>query len=136
VKKLDCSSLESEYFRQICRGEVAHLSPEQAEEYRQHWANYPPGSKIPYGLGDLVEWLIRKATFGRLRPWTGCNCQARKAKLNKIQLWPLPVAGRLIQYLADFLYRRPLQPPGPAPDSERGDGRDHSDDNVPQQAAN
>lgn len=40
-------------------------------------------------LGNVVEWLIEKATFGKVKPWPGCGCDSRKAFLNRVQLWPI-----------------------------------------------
>jgi hypothetical protein len=35
------------------------------------------------GLGDTVEAVIKRATFGRVRPKKGCGCEKRKQWLNK-----------------------------------------------------
>lgn len=41
---------------------------------------------IVFGLGDLVAWMIRVVTFGRVRPCAGCK--SRIAWLNsKLTLW-------------------------------------------------
>src|SRR5262245_11816957 len=38
-------------------------------------------------LGDVVAWLIGWATRGRLKMCDACN--ARKAWLNRVRIWPL-----------------------------------------------
>jgi hypothetical protein len=35
------------------------------------------------GLGDTVEAVIKRATFGRVRPKKGCGCKKRKQWLNE-----------------------------------------------------
>ncbi|MSR60011.1 MAG: hypothetical protein EXS05_20620 [Planctomycetaceae bacterium] len=43
------------------------------------------------GLGDAVAFAIRVVTFGLVKPWPGCGCQSRKAKLNALFSirWPV-----------------------------------------------
>ncbi len=45
-------------------------------------------SRRPFGLGDLVAFLIRIVTFGKVEMCE--SCKGRKAWLNsKVQLWPI-----------------------------------------------
>lgn len=43
---------------------------------------------LVFGLGDIVAWIIRKLTFNRIKPCTGCK--SRMAYLNRFQIWPIP----------------------------------------------
>lgn len=47
------------------------------------------------GLGDVVAFLIRVVSLGYLKPWPGCECETRKAWLNKVRLWPIRLPERL-----------------------------------------
>lgn len=42
------------------------------------------------GLGDVIAWMIRIATFGRIKPTPWCGCEAKKTWLNKLVSirWP------------------------------------------------
>jgi hypothetical protein len=41
-----------------------------------------------FGLGDAVAWIIRVATFGRVKPCMACK--SRMARLNRLlTLWPI-----------------------------------------------
>jgi hypothetical protein len=43
-------------------------------------AHAPQAPAASVGLGDTVAWL---AGMVGIRPWAGCNCDARRAWLNK-----------------------------------------------------
>lgn len=61
--------------RDICEGKTHH-SPEERAAYIALWEKKP-------GLGDAVAWVIRKLTFGRLKPTPDCGCGERKERLNR-----------------------------------------------------
>lgn len=45
----------------------------------------PDGRRV--GLGDVVEWTIKTATFGLITPTRNCACNARKQWLNRLVVW-------------------------------------------------
>lgn len=48
------------------------------------------GSAHPFGLGDLVYYAVKLATFGLFQPGPQCGCHARRARLNRfLTLWPI-----------------------------------------------
>ena len=77
------------HFAMLCRTNIQYF--EQYENGIGPGQNVSPIAPQPHiiGLGDVVAWAIRVTTLGRVKPWPGCGCQARKAWLNKIQLWPI-----------------------------------------------
>ena len=85
---MDCKKLHGR-MRDICEGKSG-LPPELEQQYRDLWE-----SQRTFGLGDLVEKIIRTLTFGRTKPTPGCGCERRKQRLNRIRLWrrsPPPAA--------------------------------------------
>jgi hypothetical protein len=40
------------------------------------------------GLGDIVAWLIKVATFNRIKMCLACR--SRRTRLNRFQIWPYP----------------------------------------------
>jgi hypothetical protein len=70
------------YFQQYENG----TGPGQSAAERRSDHVVPLLNRVTIGLGDVVAWLIRVATFGKLKMCSAC--QGRKARLNKIRLWP------------------------------------------------
>lgn len=77
---MDCKKLHGR-MRDICEGKSG-LPAWKEEAYRELWSR-----GVPFGLGDLVDRIIRTLTFGLLTPWRGCGCKQRKAKWNRWVLW-------------------------------------------------
>lgn len=80
--------LKTQHFHGLCRSRADYF--DLWERAEGPCLNQPPPGRRPIGLGDAVAWLIRIATFGRVKPWPGCGCAKRKAWLNRVRLWPIP----------------------------------------------
>ncbi len=79
----DC--LKNEHFVALCKTNMV---------YYQGWENgtapcIPAGDFVPsniVGLGDVIAWILSRLG---IKQWAGCRCKARRAFLNRIQLWPI-----------------------------------------------
>ena len=80
--------VKTDHWVNLCRTKADYF--QAWEEGRGPCINKPPPPSVPpnkIGLGDALEWIIRRATFGLLRPWPGCGCHARKSWLNQFAIW-------------------------------------------------
>jgi len=78
---------KNEHYFHLCKTRLDYyLGYEQGKSPCYHEEGHIPQFKI--GLGDLLAWLIRIVTFGRIVPCSTCN--SRKARLNsRFPLWPI-----------------------------------------------
>lgn len=44
-------------------------------------------AKRVFGLGDIVAWLIKRVSFGRVVQKPGCGCAKRQETLNRWWSW-------------------------------------------------
>jgi hypothetical protein len=74
---------KTEHFFKLCQTHIGLFHQWEAGD-RSLCINPPHEIRTYcYGLGDLLEWLLKRLTFGKLKPWPGCQCARRKNELNR-----------------------------------------------------
>ncbi|HEY2250899.1 MAG TPA: hypothetical protein VGH74_07545 [Planctomycetaceae bacterium] len=83
------------HFHRLCKTSIQYFA--QYENFATGLSDFPgPGQvvipagprRFSLGLGDVVAWCVRFVTFGQVALCPGC--QGRKARLNRVRLWPIP----------------------------------------------